>query len=522
MKNITIVTSLIMMVLMIGSCKKERLDTQPDYKYNEGNFWESAAATEAALSGCYNPLTMDGLFGGEATPLWEETASPNAYNYSNSMGYNLIAEGRQQSSNSGIIAQRWHDSYTGIGRCNTFLANVDKVAMTESIKTRMKGEARFLRGLYYFMLANYYGGVPLILDPPNLEAQKSLPRNPRAEVIAQILKDLDSAALVLPLKYSKSDIGRATKGAALGLKARVLLYEASPLLNPSNEIGKWTAAADAAKAVMDLAGTGYGLFSDYRGLFLPQNENNKEVIFDVQYIFPGLGTSFDLIGKQYNTNAPLLDLARAYQMKNGLAITDPASGYNPAKPYANRDPRLYGTVFFPGDTLMEVPVTNSRFAVTGFGMKKYTIYDKGPAPTGQSDLKSGQSETNFIILRYADILMMYAEARNEAMGPDQTIFAALNAIRKRVNMPDISVTASKADLREIIRHERRIEFAGEALYYNDVRRWKTAENVLNATIYTYNGDAIETRKFVPSRDYWWPIPLTETDLNPALEQNTGY
>lgn len=511
-----------MIVFIIGGCKKELLDTQPDYKYNEGNFWKSAAAAEAALSGCYNPLTKEGLFGGDATPLWEETASPNAYNYSNSMGFNLIAEGRQQSSNGGIIQKRWHDSYTGIGRCNTFLANVDKVDMNESTRMRMKGEAKFLRGLYYFMLENYYGGVPLILDPPDLETQKSLPRNSREEVVIQILKDLDSAALVLPVKYSKSDIGRATKGAALALKARILFYEASPLMNSTNENGKWNAAADAAKAVMDLGGTGYGLFNDYRGLFLPQNENNKEVIFDVQFMFPGLGSSFDLIGKQYNTNAPLLDLARAYQMKNGLPVTDPASGYDPAKPYLNRDPRLYGTIFFPGDTLMGVVVTNSRFAVTGFGMKKYTIYDKGPAPTGQSDLKSGQSETNFIVLRYADILMMYAEAKNEATGPEKSVFDALNAIRKRVNMPDIAVTASKADLRAIIRHERRIEFAGEALYYNDVRRWKTAENALNATIYTFKADAIETRKFDPTRDYWWPIPLAETDLNPALKQNPNY
>jgi hypothetical protein len=470
---------------------------------------------------------MDGLFGGEATPLWEETATPNAYNYSNAMGFNLIAEGRQQSSNSGIIAQRWHDSYVGIGRCNTFLANVDKVEMSESTKTRMKGEAHFLRGLYYFMLENYYGDVPLILDQPDPNTQADLPRTPREEVVAQIMKDLDSAALVLPAKYSGGDVGRATKGAALALKARVLLYEASPLFNPSNDVTKWKTAADAAKAVMDFTEAGYGLFDDYRALFLPQNENNKEVIFDVQYIFPGLGTSFDLIGKQYNTNAPLLDLAQAYHMNNGLPITDPASGYDPAKPYANRDPRLYGTIFFPGDTLMEVPITDERFAVTGFGMKKYTIYDKGPAPAGQSDLKGGQSETNYIILRYADILLMYAEALNEASGPSAEVYSALNQVRQRpsVNMPviDPAVTPySQAELREIIHYERRIEFAGEGYYYNDIRRWKTAESVLNAPIKTYDGSQIEVRTFNPGRDYFWPIPLNQTDLNPALEQNAGY
>jgi hypothetical protein len=212
-------------------------------------------------------------------------------------------------------------------------------------------------------------------------------------------------------------------------------------------------------------------------------------------------------------------------MNNGLPITDPASGYDPAKPYANRDSRLYGTIFFPGDTLMEVKVTNSRFAVTGFGMKKYTIYDKGPAPAGQSDLKAGQSETNFIILRYADVLLMYAEALNEFSGPSAEVYNAVNAVRKRAHMPEIdpSVTPyTQSELRNIIHHERRIELAGEGLYYNDIRRWKIAETVLNAPIKTYNGSQIEVRTFNPARDYFWPIPLTETDLNPALEQNTGY
>lgn len=522
MKNITIISALFILFAAGSSCNKDVLDTQPTDKYNEGNFWNSEAAVTAALSGCYNPLTTDGLFGGEATPLWEETVTPNAYNYSNAMGFNLIAEGRQQSSDGGIISQRWHDSYIGIGRCNSFFANVDQVDMSADTKNRMKGEVHFLRGLYYFMLENYYGDVPLILEKPDLEAQADLPRTPREEVVAQIIKDLDSAAMVLPAKYAGSDIGRATRGAALALKARILLYEASPLFSTSNDVQKWQSAAAAAKAVMDYTEAGYGLFDNYRQLFLPQNENNKEVIFDVQYIYPGLGTSFDLIGKQYNTNAPLLDLAEAYEMNNGLPINNPASGYDPSKPYANRDSRLYGTIFFPGDTLMQVPVTDERFAVTGFGMKKYTIYDKGPAPSGQSDLKGGQSETNFIVLRYADVLLMYAEAQNEAAGPDASVYAAINAVRKRAGMPDIAATYTQAELREIIRHERRIELAGEALYYNDIRRWKTAETVLNAPIKTYAGSQIEIRTFAPARDYFWPIPLAQTDLNPALEQNPGY
>lgn len=524
MKKILIIISLISSCLFMISCKKSLLNTEPDNKYTESNFWNSEADANAGLTACYAALTDDGLYGGDATALWEDGASPNEYDYSNSMGFNVIAEGLQSASNSTIINNRWAHCYSGIGRCNTFLAKVDQIDMSEATKTRMKGEARFLRALYYFLLENYYGDVPLVLDPPNVATQVDLPRTPREQIVQQVLSDLDSAAQVLPIKkYGSADLGRVTKGAALSLKARVLLFEASPLLNTGNDINKWKEAADAAKAVMDIAAqAGYGLYPDYRALFLPENENNKEVIFDVQFIYPFEGNSFDLIDKQYNTDAPLLDLAEAYDMQNGLPITDPASGYNADSPYVNRDPRLYATIVYPGDTFMGQLVTPSRFAITGYGLKKYSVYDKGPASPDVSDLKAGQSYTNFILLRYADILLMYAEAQNEVSGPDASVYSAINMVRERAGMPDVEPAYNQSELREIIRHERRIEFAGEGLYYNDIRRWKTAETVMNATIYTYDHSTIETRKFDPNRDYWWPVPQTELDLDPKLTQNKGY
>ncbi|HEY4155591.1 MAG TPA: RagB/SusD family nutrient uptake outer membrane protein [Puia sp.] len=523
MKNKWLIILSASLGMLFSNCNKSLLNTSPNNKYVESNFWETEAAAQAGLAGCYGVLNSTGMFGGDATPLFEETASPNAYNYSNTEGFNSIAEGLQSASSSGIIPDRWKACYSGIGRCNTFLVKVNEVEMDDALKTRMKAEAYFLRALYYFTLQNYYGGVPLVLNPPDRVSESDLPRTDREAVISQINSDLDSAAAALPLKYSGGDLGRATKGAALALKARVALFEASPLFNTGNDMARWQTAADAAQAVIDLsAGAGYGLFPDYRSLFLPANENNQEVIFDVQFIYPDLGNSFDLIDKQYNTNAPLLDMADAYDMSNGLPITDPASGYDPANPYANRDPRLYQTIVYPGDTFMTVKVTPSRFAITGFGLKKYSIYDKGAPPAGMSDLKAGQSETNYIILRYADVLLMYAEAKNEASGPDATVYDAINQVRERAGMPDITGTHSRDELREIIRHERRVEFAGEGTYYNDIRRWKTAEQVLNATIYTYDHSAIETRKFLPERDYWWPVPQTQLDLNPNLEQNQGY
>lgn len=510
--------------LIISSCTKTLLDTTPDDRYVQNNFWQSQEAATAALTGAYAVLASSGLYGGDATPLLEETATPNAYCYGNTSSWNSIAEGLQSASTGGIITSRWGDSYGGIGRCNTFLANVDRVGdMDEDLKTRMKGEAHLLRALFYFNLENYWGNVPLVLDPPNPDTQDTLSRAPREQVVQQMLKDLDSAAAVLPLHYGSGDLGRATKGAALALKAKILLFEASPLFNPNNDMNRWQTAVDALKAVIDLApDAGYGLYPDYRGLFLPENENNKEVIFDVQFIYPLEGNSFDLINRQYNSNAPLLGLAEAYEMKNGLPITDPLSGYNPDSPYVNRDPRLNATIVYPGDKYMGTTVKPSRFAITGYGVEKYSIYTEEKPPSDLADLKGGQSYTNYIVLRYADILLMYAEAQNEVAGPDATVYDAINKVRERAGMPDLQEGLSKDDMREAIHHERRVEFACEGYYYNDIRRWKTAEDVMNATIYTWDNTPIETRKFDPAKDYWWPIPQAELDLDPNLEQNNGY
>lgn len=508
-----------LLVMFFASCDVDHLDVSPDNKYVESNFWKTEKAANAALTGCYDILSWDGVYGNEATPLWEETASPNAYNYSDSKSWNTIATGLQSASTGGVVSSRWERCYGGIGRCNTFLAKVDMVpGLDEDLKTRMKGEAKFLRALYYFMLQTYYGDVPLILESPEV-GQGELPRTERALVIDQILKDLEEAAAVLPLEYGSSDVGRATKGAAMALKARVLLYEASPLFNTANDPEKWKMAADAAKAVMDL--NTYSLFPDYRKLFLPEHENNEEVIFDVQYIYPDGGNSFDLIGQQYNTNAPLPDLVQAYYMKDGLPTSESLL-FDPNNIYANRDPRFYATVVFPGDTFMGKTVSDSRFAVTGYGMEKYTIYTEKEPPPEKADIKGGQSITNYIVLRYAHILMIYAEALNEYSGPDPSIYAALNKIRERAGMPEIKPNYSQGELREVIHHERRIEFAGEGFYYNDIRRWKIAEEVMNTPIYTFDGKQIEVRRFNPARDYWWPIPLEELDLNSNLKQNPGY
>jgi hypothetical protein len=343
-------------------------------------------------------------------------------------------------------------------------------------------------------------------------------------VVKQVLKDLDEAAAVLPVKFTGNDLGRAAKGAALALKARVLLFEASALNNPDNEQAKWVTAAAAAKAVMDLPNTGYDLFSNYRSLFLPANENSVECVFDVQYSISntGLGSSFDLIDRQYNTNAPLRSIIDAYDMKDGLPpLQSPL--YNAATPYVDRDPRMYQTIVYPGDTYIgKVTTATDPFKQTGYGVKKYSIYDKD-ATTNLIN-QAGRSEINYMVIRYADVLLMYAEAQNEAVGADASVYNAVNRIRQRAGLVPYAIPAGKTkeEMRELIRHERRIEFAFEGFYYTDIRRWKIAETIMKGAVYNSQNLQIVTRSFDKDRDYWWPVSQIQRDLNPNLDQTTNY
>lgn len=260
----------------LASCN---LDTIPTDKYTVETFWETEEGTEAAMTGCYNILTNSALFG-DSAPLLEETCTPNAYNYNNAGGYNVIAQGTHTANSSGIIANRWKKCYEGIGRCNTHLNRLPAAAVADDRRVQMEGEAKFLRALYYYMLVTYYNGVPLILEEP-VYAHGSLPRASREEVVRAILDDLNDIIdrELLDWQWTKAaDQGRATRGAAMALKARLLLFEASKLVNPSNDAAKWQAAADAAKAVIEKeAQAGYDLFGDYRKLFLPANEHQLRV-----------------------------------------------------------------------------------------------------------------------------------------------------------------------------------------------------------------------------------------------------
>jgi len=512
MKNKIYIVAIISIVIL-NSCNDSILDIYPSDSYTEDIFWKTELQADAGYAACYQTLRSAGIYGGSATPLWEESLTPNATAYQ--APYLQMSIGTHDASTSGIIRDRWKYSYEGIGRCNTLIDRIGSISMSESKKALMIAEAKFLRALYYSMLINYYGDVPLILESPKLE-HKTLPRTNKDDVFTQIIKDLDEAATVLPIIATLP--GKATKGAAYALKARQYLYN-----------GNFTDAAATAKLVMDM-GT-YELFPNYRELFMPENENNKEVIFDVQFQYPNYGHSFDLICRQYNSNAPLRDLIDAYLMNDGSEIGE-SPAYDPDAYWANRDPRFSMTLVWPGSTYMGKIVTNTRFSITGYTIKKYSVYDEDNE-YNDIILKDYESYINYIVLRYADILLMYAEAKMELNQIDQSVYDAVNLVRNRAGMPAIQSTnpmtptyvamGDQTKMREVIRLERRIEFAGEGFYYMDILRWKTAHIVNNGPIYNYNYTQLWIRMFNQSRDYLWPIPQYELDENPNLvPKNPGW
>jgi hypothetical protein len=458
----------------------------------------------------------------------------------------------------------WAYYYQGIRSANIFIGNIDVVPVLAqyngySIKHLWKNEARFMRAYFYFELVKRYGGVPLLGNKVfTINDNVALPRNSFSDCINYIVSECDAikdTLLTVPLTNPNADSHRVTEGAALALKARVLLYAASPLFNGSNidaanpltgyadfQSARWVQAAAAAKAVMDL-GT-YSLVPNFKDVFLVQN--NPEIIFmrqgDNGY---GIETANGPVGFTAavgkGQTSPTQELAAAFPMANGLPITDPASGYDSNNPYSNRDPRLTYTLLYNGaqwlNTQLQTytggqskPNSAVQQTQTSYYMRKFM----GNFETANS--YSGHNE-DWLVIRYADILLDYAEAQNEAAGPDASVYQALTTIRQRAgiqpganNLYGLAANMSKDDMRTVIRNERRVELAFEESRYWDIRRWKTAETILNqprqglsvtlnGTGFLYNPINVLATKFVAPKMYLYPIPYDEVLKNPNMKQN---
>lgn len=525
MKNSITFFCVLLALVWFSSCKKDLLVTIPNDRISTEIFWQTTQDATLAANSVYTFMAESaGHF------ISWDGMSDIGNTHSPQSSESFILQGQFDALNSRVSSD-WDNNYAGIRAANTFLANVDKVETTDTaLINRLKGEVKVLRAYFYVRLASLFGDVPLVTTELTIKESKSVNRTPVSQVWDFISKELTESANLLPL--AQPEKGRITKGAALALKARAMLYA-----------GRYQEAVDAAKAVMDL--NVYQLYPSFEKLFSYAAENNKEVILDIEFISDNYSNNiFSILApKSQNGGSnyvPTKSLVDSYEMKNGLAISDPASGYDPANPYTNRDPRLQYSVFVPGDILPDGSVFDplpgshsvdevySTFVVspTAFNVKKYVNTEDLSHP--------GNCGINLILLRYAEVLLTYAEAKIELNQVDQSVYDAINQIRERpdVNMPPIETGKSQQEMRQIVRHERLVELAFEGLRFFDIRRWHIADAVMPGTVYgaTYldkNGD-LQTvsipgwNQIWNPRDYLWPIPQKELDLDPNLTQNTGW
>ena len=530
-------------VLGMTSCS-DFLDTVPHDALSPATTWQTEDDAQKFLVGCY-----DGWADANEI-LYLDCGSDFGYNNFQWESWKTIGNGSMSAANEVYNLY----SFSMIRRCNTFLENIDKVEFSdESVKNDMIGQVRTIRAYQYFDKNWWYGGVPIIENYETAE-EAQVARNTEEEVKQFIYDELDAAIPLL--NETPKSRGYIAKGTALAIKMRSALY-----------YGDYERAKEAAQAIMDLKQ--YELDPDYANIFTVAGQGSKEIIASVQYI-ENLKTLYT-IGQMYpnadggwSSIVPTQNLVDTYEMDNGLTKEEAGDYYDPAHPFAHRDPRMAMTIIFPGqdwngrifNTLDKQIVnaatgaeeTNGDYPANADNASKTALsWNKYLGPKSQyADMWSTNACP--IVFRYAEVLLTYAEAENELNGPSAKVYALLYQIRNRVGMPDVdqSKYGTQSTLRELIRRERSVELAGEGLRRADILRWKdangkmVAETVLNgpltriigtvdhsgtdpytrATI-TRTDELIENRSFAVHNRYF-PMAQSDMDANPNLKQNPGY
>lgn len=535
-------------IFALASCSDDFLERPPLDDISEDTFWTSEEDLYKAVNAVYNQLPGAGV-------MFDDGASDNAHaQYPWESASTNIAAGDITSA----LDAGW--GYTDKTRANYFLENADQVTSIEAeLLERYKAEVRFIRAYSYFRMMNKFGGVPLLTSTKEM-GEVDVPRTPQEEVHAFIINELAAVAQILPSSYSggkPNEKGRITKGAALALKARAHLYAE-----------QWDAAAQAASQVMDL---GYDLFqvtpssvtiqddysqwvdfsdaqqeaeflaavASYEGLFHQTNEGNVEVILDRQYI-PQVDTQFlntylppgtiggwssltptqALVDSYWDYKTGELPNLASAQARADLYTSGDAKFYDQ---YKNRDPRFYASILYPGAPWNAIEDNFEFEWIKGASNMSQTGYNFRKLVDPTIFRENIDNHSNLILLRYAEVLLTFAEAKNELEGPSADVYAALDQIRERAGMPlvDQSVYGSQESLRGLIRNERRIELALEGHRYMDIRRWEIAPQVMNDINNIENTRA--QSRYWDDRFYLMPIPQSQIDLSDdILKQNPGY
>lgn len=562
----------IISILLFTSCN-DFLEKYPLDSPSDKTFLANETEIEMAVVSCYTNLYT--AWEGMPFFLAFEELSDNGWDR-NTNDVQKMSQGANDATST-FARDVWRSCYSGISRCNYL---INKLNNTEGVSTEVisqaKAEAQFLRAYYYSYLIDLYGDVPLILETLTLE-NAQVPRSTKEEVLNQIFKDFDEAAAVLS-ETNNPTSGRPSKLAALALKARIALYNQ-----------KWDVAINAASEVMKYEGTDVLLNPSFPNLFTYAGQNSKEIIFSIQYLFGyRVHPIFRLFGGRngggHANKVPSYQLVDSYGCIDGLPI-DESPLYNPAKPWDNRDPRLGWTFALPSSGFADwrnepaaifqgfqyethrdsvkcwnyhkTPAAyvdnqdalNAYASFTGINWRKY-VNDENYGDVNNCD-------NNIIVIRYAEVLLIYAEAKVKAGQIDNSVYTAINKIRERSMMPRLE-EMSADELFYAIARERRHELSGEGQRLSDIRRWKIAEDVMNGFIlgrmqksypltapeidkwgtpdYVAAGipiasdknhpntsmRTVDKRIFNPNKDYLWPIPYIERQTNPTLTQNPGW
>lgn len=537
--------SIIAAALLMGSFSScsDFLDRYPLEELSDESFWKTEKDAEMAVSNLYNVL-----------PTWDVDEAINSDDAVHGIKW---AAGNQSKGVYDPADYGWSGEYGYIRQANLILEKIQEMDLSEDAYKKLEGQARFFRAYTYFTLIRSFGAVPYIDKPLELTDVENITRTPKDEVYAKVMEDFDIAIANLPVQWDETNSGRITKGAAMAMKARAALY-----------YNNWQTAMDEAKKVMDLGQ--YELYDKdntgrYKELFWEVADGCDEFILSVQYNAPT--RTHYLIGWEcfptlgWGGLNPTQSLVDAFEDINGAPIAN-STIYDSTNPFANRDPRLEVNVLHDGETMYGVtikvaPLSSSGntgigqhgdATATGYYQQKWLDPSIDPQSTGWDMGK------DWVVIRYAEVLLTYAEAKNELFPLDPSAFDAVNQVRRRVGMPDLQNTdptkptycGTQDDLRKRIWNEWRVEFALEGGKRQwDIRRWGIAKDVLNAPFeglrYTlvddpnapkgdngkkcilYVGEPLKlTGSHYEDHNYLLPIPQTEIDLNPKLEQNPGY
>jgi hypothetical protein len=493
------------------SCKKDFDEPNPN-QATIGSFWKTADDAQQGVNAIYSVFHRGYAGFSRAMYFHGMLKSDEGFGSGGDGGLNSLMSFSMTDANFGLTADTWDNLYVGVYRANQVIANVPSIQMDETLKKRLIGEAKFLRGLFYFHLTLYFGRPALILEPsqPNIQ-----PANATTEQAwAQVAKDFTEAAADLPTSYGSADVGRATKGAAYAFLGKTYLQQK-----------KYAEAATAFAWLVTGPGASiYSLMPNYRDNFLITTENNQESVFEIQNarkddengdddINPGIRMNVGAsIAKFYAPSGP--------GFQDGAARRWVVNEFHQEKTANNqRDPRLEATFLFDSTNIGGPTVTDvyGQTWASRYGLNNSQVFYRKLLNDHWRNDERFNSPNNYRMIRYADVLLMYAEALN-GQGQTAAAYPFVDRVRERAGLrklSDVKPGLSQAQFLTQLKHERITELSGEAWRFADLARWGD----LNPSLQSRDP---EFANFTVGKHELYPIPRRDIDLNPNLTQNPGY